>query len=54
VNGIEQSLDLGDLEKLTKVLGLSLQSKIVNYMRQMAVITPYAEFVFRFIGLTPE
>ncbi|GAQ84737.1 topoisomerase [Klebsormidium nitens] len=30
------------------------KSKIVNYMRQMAVITPYAEFVFRFISTTPD
>ncbi|GBG80562.1 hypothetical protein CBR_g31022 [Chara braunii] len=30
------------------------RSKIINYMRQMAVITPYAQFLFRFIGATPD
>lgn len=30
------------------------QSKILHYMRQMAVITPYAQFLFRFISETPE
>ncbi|WZY94768.1 hypothetical protein YC2023_067097 [Brassica napus] len=29
-------------------------SKILHYMRQMAVITPYAQFLFRFISETPE
>lgn len=31
-----------------------VQSKIINYMRQMAVITPYAEFRFSYIGPTAE
>ncbi|XP_010544240.1 PREDICTED: DNA topoisomerase 6 subunit B isoform X2 [Tarenaya hassleriana] len=30
------------------------RSKILHYMRQMAVITPYAQFLFRFISDTPE
>ncbi|OAP01868.1 TOP6B [Arabidopsis thaliana] len=30
------------------------RSKILHYMRQMAVITPYAQFLFRFISETPE
>lgn len=28
----------------------NMQSKILHYMRQMAVITPYAQFVFSFIS----
>lgn len=31
-----------------------LQSKILHYTRQMAVITPYAEFLFKFLSDTPE
>lgn len=31
-----------------------MQSKILHYMRQMAVITPYAQFLFRFISDAPE
>lgn len=31
-----------------------LQSKILHYMRQMAVITPYAQFAFRFSSDSPE
>ncbi|CAH9082948.1 unnamed protein product [Cuscuta epithymum] len=30
------------------------RSKILHYMRQMAVITPYAQFIFKFISETPE
>ncbi|KAH9303067.1 hypothetical protein KI387_014650, partial [Taxus chinensis] len=30
------------------------RSKIIHYMRQMAVITPYAQFLFRYISGTPE
>ncbi|KAJ7561257.1 hypothetical protein O6H91_03G020500 [Diphasiastrum complanatum] len=30
------------------------RSKIINYMRQMAVITPYAQFLFRFVAATPD
>ncbi|BBN02322.1 DNA topoisomerase VI subunit B [Marchantia polymorpha subsp. ruderalis] len=30
------------------------RSKIINYMRQMAVITPYAQFIFRYIGPTAD
>lgn len=30
------------------------RSKIISYMRQMAVITPYAEFIFRYITETPD
>lgn len=30
------------------------QSKILHYMRQMAVITPYAQFIFKFISDAPE
>ncbi|KAG0600568.1 hypothetical protein M758_11G044100 [Ceratodon purpureus] len=30
------------------------RSKIINYMRQMGVITPYAEFRFSYIGPTPD
>ncbi|CAH9094688.1 unnamed protein product [Cuscuta europaea] len=30
------------------------RSKILHYMRQMAVITPYAQFIFQFISETPE
>ncbi|CAM8964552.1 unnamed protein product [Rhodiola kirilowii] len=30
------------------------RSKILHYMRQMAVITPYAEFLFKFIADTPD
>ncbi|KAL3519195.1 hypothetical protein ACH5RR_021784 [Cinchona calisaya] len=30
------------------------RSKILHYMRQMAVITPYAEFLFRFLSDTPD
>lgn len=26
-----------------------MQSKILHYMRQMAVITPYAEFLFKYV-----
>lgn len=33
---------------------LTLQSKILHYMRQMAVITPYAEFIFKFVSDTSE
>ncbi|GKE93289.1 topoisomerase VI, partial [Tanacetum coccineum] len=29
-------------------------SKIFHYMRQMAVITPYAQFMFRFVSETLE
>lgn len=32
----------------------SLQSKILHYMRQMAVITPYAQFLFKFLSESPE
>lgn len=32
----------------------NLQSKILHYMRQMAVITPYAQFLFKFISDTAE
>lgn len=31
-----------------------MQSKILHYMRQMAVITPYAQFIFKFVSDTPE
>lgn len=31
-----------------------MQSKILHYMRQMAVITPYAQFLFKFVSDTPE
>lgn len=31
-----------------------MQSKILHYMRQMAVITPYAQFLFRFVSDAPE
>ncbi|KAI4383681.1 hypothetical protein MLD38_009489 [Melastoma candidum] len=30
------------------------RSKIFHYMRQMAVITPYAQFIFKFISDAPE
>ncbi|KAI7746231.1 hypothetical protein M8C21_017696, partial [Ambrosia artemisiifolia] len=30
------------------------RSKILHYMRQMAVITPYAQFMFRFVSDTPD
>ncbi|CAH1437993.1 unnamed protein product [Lactuca virosa] len=30
------------------------RSKILHYMRQMAVITPYAQFMFRFVADTPD
>ncbi|KAL2940882.1 DNA topoisomerase 6 subunit B [Bienertia sinuspersici] len=30
------------------------QSKILHYMRQMAVITPYAQFVFKFVSETAD
>ncbi|OIS98705.1 PREDICTED: DNA topoisomerase 6 subunit B isoform X1 [Nicotiana attenuata] len=30
------------------------RSKILHYMRQMAVITPYAQFLFQFISDSPE
>ncbi|XP_021728920.1 DNA topoisomerase 6 subunit B-like isoform X1 [Chenopodium quinoa] len=30
------------------------RSKILHYMRQMAVITPYAQFVFKYISETPD
>ncbi|CAM6127753.1 unnamed protein product [Calypogeia fissa] len=30
------------------------RSKIINYMRQMGVITPYAQFVFRYIAPTSD
>ncbi|XP_071913410.1 DNA topoisomerase 6 subunit B-like isoform X4 [Coffea arabica] len=30
------------------------RSKILHYMRQMAVITPYAEFLFRFLSDAPD
>jgi DNA topoisomerase-6 subunit B len=30
------------------------RSKIISYMRQMAIITPYAQFLFRYIGPTPD
>lgn len=33
---------------------LLLQSKILHYMRQMAVITPYAQFLFKFLSESPE
>lgn len=29
---------------------MHLQSKILHYMRQMAVITPYAQFLFQFVS----
>nr|GMD16404.1 DNA topoisomerase 6 subunit B isoform X1 [Ipomoea batatas] len=32
----------------------SYRSKILHYMRQMAVITPYAQFLFKFISETPD
>lgn len=31
-----------------------MQSKILHYMRQMAVITPYAQFLFRFVSEASE
>uniref|UniRef100_A0A0D9XBZ6 DNA topoisomerase VI subunit B transducer domain-containing protein n=1 Tax=Leersia perrieri TaxID=77586 RepID=A0A0D9XBZ6_9ORYZ len=34
--------------------GAELQSKILHYMRQMAVITPYAQFLFRFLSDSAE
>lgn len=33
---------------------LLMQSKILHYMRQMAVITPYAQFLFKFISEASE
>ncbi|KAL3347748.1 hypothetical protein AABB24_021417 [Solanum stoloniferum] len=30
------------------------RSKILHYMRQMAVITPYAQFLFQFVSDSPE
>lgn len=30
------------------------RSKILHYMRQMAVITPYAQFTFKFLSETPD
>ncbi|XP_050371531.1 DNA topoisomerase 6 subunit B [Argentina anserina] len=30
------------------------RSKILHYMRQMAVITPYAEFIFKFVSDVPD
>lgn len=30
------------------------RSKILHYMRQMAVITPYAQFLFKFVSDTPD
>lgn len=30
------------------------RSKILHYMRQMAVITPYAQFLFKFLSETPD
>ena len=33
---------------------LLMQSKILHYMRQMAVITPYAQFLFRFVSEASE
>ncbi|KAF5748777.1 DNA topoisomerase 6 subunit B isoform X1 [Tripterygium wilfordii] len=30
------------------------RSKILHYMRQMAVITPYAQFLFKFVSETPD
>uniref|UniRef100_A0A0E0QP11 DNA topoisomerase VI subunit B transducer domain-containing protein n=1 Tax=Oryza rufipogon TaxID=4529 RepID=A0A0E0QP11_ORYRU len=39
------------VEKITSYL---LQSKILHYMRQMAVITPYAQFLFRFLSDSPD
>ncbi|CAA2965583.1 DNA topoisomerase 6 subunit B isoform X1 [Olea europaea subsp. europaea] len=32
----------------------SYRSKILHYMRQMAVITPYAQFLFKFLSETPD
>ena len=31
-----------------------VQSKILHYMRQMAVITPYAQFLFKFVSDSSE
>lgn len=31
-----------------------VQSKILHYMRQMAVITPYAQFLFKFVSDAAE
>jgi DNA topoisomerase VI subunit B len=31
-----------------------MQSKILHYMRQMAVITPYAQFLFKFLSDAAE
>lgn len=39
---------------LTHYIFFFFQSKILHYMRQMAVITPYAQFLFKFISDTPE
>lgn len=33
---------------------MAWQSKILHYMRQMAVITPYAQFIFKFLSDAPE
>lgn len=42
------------LIRIYKFLYLHLQSKILHYMRQMAVITPYAQFLFKFVSDAPE
>lgn len=33
---------------------MHVQSKILHYMRQMAVITPYAQFLFKFVSDVAE
>lgn len=33
---------------------LRMQSKILHYMRQMAVITPYSQFLFKFVSDSSE
>lgn len=43
-------LEFHDDSKIT----LYLQSKILHYMRQMAVITPYAQFLFKFVSDATE
>ncbi|KAG5594975.1 hypothetical protein H5410_036207 [Solanum commersonii] len=30
------------------------QSKVLHYMRQLAIITPYAQFLFQFVSDAPE
>ncbi|XP_056688287.1 DNA topoisomerase 6 subunit B-like [Spinacia oleracea] len=44
----------GEIQVVIEGNWTTYRSKILHYMRQMAVITPYAQFIFKFVSETPD